>query len=100
MITEIIGTKVVVESHGKKAGVYLIYDFDIEELKEEKAILISQLFTKGIEECGHIYDMVALINGELDMRKIAEIEDTDYFNLAAELMKKQAKNIEKSMGGE
>ncbi|OHB68799.1 MAG: hypothetical protein A2W17_01420 [Planctomycetes bacterium RBG_16_41_13] len=43
--------------------------------------------------------MIAIINGELDKRKITEGRDAetmDYFNLAVELMKKQAENIEKS----
>lgn len=93
MITKITDGKVTVEAHGKLTGVYTLNDFDDDELREEKAILISQLFTKKIDEVGYIYDMVAIINGELDIRKLREMGCFKYFNLAKELAEMSALNI-------
>lgn len=96
MIIEINNTQVTVTSHGKPAGIYIMDDFSDAELKEEKAILISQLFTKKLDETEHIYDMVTIINGVLDKRLLDSISNRqDYFNLAKELALLEAEKNKK-----
>ena len=96
MITDILRGKVLVESHGKPAGIYTFDDFSDEELQEEKGIIIGQLFGKKLVKSDRIYDMVATINGVLDKRKLDAISNRqDYFDIAKDLALLEAGKVKK-----